>query len=73
MTTGHIVGTPLSLPFLPSMREAPSMPISNRGTIDEIMRSILPEEFHDDIPAGFNVAGHVGRYPALPASSNRPL
>ena len=47
------------------MREAPDMPISNGDTIDEIMRSILPEEFHDDIPAGFNVAGHVGRYPAL--------
>jgi hypothetical protein len=25
------------------------------------MQSILPEELHDDIPTGFNVAGHVGR------------
>lgn len=24
------------------------------------MFSILPEELHDDVPAGFNVAGHVG-------------
>ena len=24
------------------------------------MTSILPEELHDDIPAGFNIAGHVG-------------
>ncbi|KAK3394793.1 Met-10+ like-protein-domain-containing protein [Podospora didyma] len=25
----------------------------------DIMASILPEELHDDIPAGFNIAGHV--------------
>ncbi|KAK3945298.1 putative undecaprenyl pyrophosphate protein [Diplogelasinospora grovesii] len=25
----------------------------------DIMSSILPEEFHDDIPAGFNTVGHV--------------
>lgn len=25
------------------------------------MKSILPEELHDEIPVGFNTAGHVGR------------
>jgi hypothetical protein len=24
------------------------------------MASILPEDLHGDIPAGFNIAGHVG-------------
>ncbi len=24
------------------------------------MGSILPEELHDEIPTGFNIAGHVG-------------
>jgi tRNA (guanine37-N1)-methyltransferase len=27
------------------------------------MRSILPEELHDEIPVGFNTAGHVGKAP----------
>lgn len=30
-------------------------------TIDDIITSILPEELHDDIPSGFNTAGHVGK------------
>lgn len=28
---------------------------------DDILTSVLPEEFHDDIPGGFNTAGHVGK------------
>jgi hypothetical protein len=27
------------------------------------MTSILPEELHDEIPSGFNIAGHVGKPP----------
>jgi tRNA (guanine37-N1)-methyltransferase len=26
----------------------------------DVMASILPEDLHGDIPAGFNIAGHVG-------------
>jgi len=39
------------------------------------MTSILPEELHDEIPSGFNIAGHVGKTP-LPSSvvvRRRPL
>lgn len=32
-------------------------------SIGEILVSVLPEEFHDDIPTGFNTAGHVGMLP----------
>ena len=28
----------------------------------DVMRSILPEELHGEIPVGFNTAGHVGMY-----------
>ena len=28
--------------------------------IGDIMVSVLPEELHDGIPTGFNIAGHVG-------------
>lgn len=31
--------------------------------IDDVMRSILPEDLHGEIPVGFNTAGHVGSYP----------
>ncbi len=36
------------------------------------MRSILPAEFHDDIPTGFNVAGHVGEYNRPPPPTRLP-
>lgn len=29
------------------------------------MKSILPEEFHDEVPSGFNTAGHVGECPCI--------
>lgn len=34
---------------------------SNTELIGDILTSILPDELHDDIPTGFNVAGHVGK------------
>lgn len=36
------------------------------------MASVLPEEFHDDIPSGFNTAGHVGNY-LRPQLFGRPV
>ncbi len=30
--------------------------------LGEILSSMLPEEFHDDIPTSFNTAGHVGAW-----------
>lgn len=27
------------------------------------MNSIIPEDLHDEIPVGFNIAGHVGSSP----------
>ena len=35
------------------------------------MFSILPEELHDDVPAGFNVAGHVGTLALFAISGGR--
>lgn len=32
----------------------------------DVMRSILPEDLHGEIPVGFNTAGHVGE--SLPLS-----
>jgi hypothetical protein len=29
-------------------------------SIEDVMNSVLPEELHDEIPTGFNTAGHVG-------------
>ncbi|KAK1757496.1 putative undecaprenyl pyrophosphate protein [Echria macrotheca] len=31
----------------------------NYWSYHDVMTSVLPEEFHDDIPSGFNTAGHV--------------
>jgi tRNA (guanine37-N1)-methyltransferase len=39
--------------------------------IGDVMFSILPEELHDDVPAGFNVAGHVGMLPLSSIPSGR--
>jgi hypothetical protein len=27
---------------------------------DDIIKAIIPEELHDEIPSGFNTAGHIG-------------
>jgi hypothetical protein len=35
----------------------------------EVMTSILPEELHDEVPSGFNIAGHVGMSPLTPYGS----
>jgi len=32
----------------------------------DILASVLPEEFHDDLPASFNTAGHVGTFLVVP-------
>jgi hypothetical protein len=28
----------------------------------DVMKSVLPEELHDEVPVGFNTVGHVGEY-----------
>lgn len=48
------------------------VPMGNRrfqmadvGEKEEILSSILPEDRLDEIPTGFNLAGHVGMYCVL--------
>lgn len=31
-------------------------------TAVDVMRSVLPEDLHGEIPVGFNTAGHVGAW-----------
>jgi hypothetical protein len=31
----------------------------------EIMKAILPEEDQEEIPVGFSIVGHVGKYSAI--------
>lgn len=33
----------------------------------DIMSSIIPEDMHDEIPVGFNTAGHVGEFSIIRA------
>lgn len=33
---------------------------TNTAKVD-VIKSILPEELHDEIPSGFNTVGHVGK------------
>ncbi|KAM3476733.1 hypothetical protein MY8738_006812 [Beauveria namnaoensis] len=39
----------------------PDPGLAAKGNKFDVMRSILPEELQNEIPSGFNTAGHVGR------------
>lgn len=43
----------------------------NFWSAGEILRSVLPEDLHDEIPTSFNQAGHIGDQCSHRARDNR--
>ena len=50
MTCGATVGSQISLSDMRALTE----------TAVDVIKSILPEDLHGEIPVGFNTAGHIG-------------